>query len=126
MSLYFHLFLPDMDSVAPISSCMKIINESSGDKVLNHICIVKTLQTCCVHAHTCRHEEQTWSMERTESVNSDCQSGGLSSSVGTSKCSSPACMARRAAHWGCTDESRPGMQYGDSYDSLRDSPHSDR
>ncbi|KAM9740986.1 neuregulin 2b isoform 3-T3 [Menidia menidia] len=77
-------------------------------------------------SHASRHEEQTWSMERTESVNSDCQSGGLSSSVGTSKCSSPACMARRAAHWGCTDESRPGMQYGDSYDSLRDSPHSDR
>lgn len=65
-------------------------------------------------------------MERTESMNSDCQSGGLSSSVGTSKCSSPACMARRAAHWGCTDMSGPGMQYGDSYDSLRDSPHSDR
>ncbi|KAG8004242.1 Pro-neuregulin-2 [Nibea albiflora] len=75
---------------------------------------------------TPRHEEQTWSMERTESMNSDCQSGGLSSSVGTSKCSSPACMARRAAHWGCTDVSGPGMQYGDSYDSLRDSPHSDR
>lgn len=73
-----------------------------------------------------RHEEQTWSMERTESMNSDCQSGGLSSSVGTSKCSSPACMARRAAHWGCADTPGPGMQYGDSYDSLRDSPHSDR
>lgn len=73
-----------------------------------------------------RHEEQTWSMERTESMNSDCQSGGMSSSVGTSKCSSPACMARRAATWGCTDMSCPGMQYGDSYDSLRDSPHSDR
>ncbi|KAK5612026.1 hypothetical protein CRENBAI_002037 [Crenichthys baileyi] len=72
------------------------------------------------------HEEQTWSMERTESVNSDCQSGGLSSSVGTSKCSSPACMARRAANYGCTDVSGMGMQYGDSYDSLRDSPHSDR
>ncbi|XP_028315777.1 neuregulin 2b isoform X1 [Gouania willdenowi] len=77
-------------------------------------------------SHASRHEEQTWSMERTESMNSDCQSGGLSSSVGTSKCSSPACMARRAAHWGCTDTSGPGMQYGDSYDSLRDSPHSDR
>ncbi|TDH07978.1 hypothetical protein EPR50_G00111740 [Perca flavescens] len=76
-------------------------------------------------SHASRHEEQTWSMERTESMNSDCQSGGLSSSVGTSKCSSPACMARRA-HWGCTDMSGPGMQYGDSYDSLRDSPHSDR
>ncbi|XP_049441520.1 neuregulin 2b isoform X2 [Epinephelus fuscoguttatus] len=77
-------------------------------------------------SHASRHEEQTWSMERTESMNSDCQSGGLSSSVGTSKCSSPACMARRAAHWGCADMSGPGMQYGDSYDSLRDSPHSDR
>ncbi|KAM9833181.1 neuregulin 2b isoform 2-T2 [Syngnathus typhle] len=76
-------------------------------------------------SHASRHEEQTWSMERTDSMNSDCQSGGLSSSVGTSKCSSPACMARRA-HWGCTDVSSPGMQYGDSYDSLRDSPHSDR
>uniref|UniRef100_A0A667ZP26 Neuregulin 2b n=1 Tax=Myripristis murdjan TaxID=586833 RepID=A0A667ZP26_9TELE len=77
-------------------------------------------------SHASRHEEQTWSMERTESMNSDCQSGALSSSVGTSKCSSPACMARRAAHWGCADVSGPGMQYGDSYDSLRDSPHSDR
>ncbi|XP_037116927.1 neuregulin 2b isoform X1 [Syngnathus acus] len=76
-------------------------------------------------SHASRHEEQTWSMERTDSMNSDCQSGGLSSSVGTSKCSSPACMARRA-HWGCTDVSSPGMQFGDSYDSLRDSPHSDR
>ncbi|CAL8358303.1 unnamed protein product [Merluccius merluccius] len=82
-------------------------------------------------SHASRHEEQTWSMERTDSMNSDCQSGALSSSVGTSKCSSPACMARRgAAHWGCGQLSRPaagaGMQYGDSYDSLRDSPHSDR
>ncbi|KAG7223580.1 hypothetical protein INR49_028473 [Caranx melampygus] len=87
---------------------------------------IVTFPTRSANAHTCRHEEQTWSMERTESMNSDCQSGGLSSSVGTSKCSSPACMARRAAHWGCTDTSGPGMQYGDSYDSLRDSPHSDR
>uniref|UniRef100_H3CGB4 Neuregulin 2b n=1 Tax=Tetraodon nigroviridis TaxID=99883 RepID=H3CGB4_TETNG len=76
--------------------------------------------------HACRNEEQTWSIERTDSMNSDCQSGGLSSSVGTSKCSSPACMARRAAYWGCTDTSGTGMQYGESYDSLRDSPHSDR
>ncbi|XP_077466158.1 pro-neuregulin-2, membrane-bound isoform-like isoform X2 [Stigmatopora argus] len=76
-------------------------------------------------SHASRHEEQTWSMERTDSMNSDCQSGGLSSSVGTSKCSSPACMARRA-HWGCTDVTSPGMHYGDSYESLRDSPHSDR
>lgn len=87
---------------------------------------IVTFPTRSANAHTCRHEEQTWSMERTESMNSDCQSGGLSSSVGTSKCSSPACMARRAAHWGCTDTSGPGMQYGDSYDSVRDSPHSDR
>ncbi|XP_059918175.1 LOW QUALITY PROTEIN: neuregulin 2b [Gadus macrocephalus] len=80
-------------------------------------------------SHASRHEEQTWSMERTESMNSDCQSGALSSSVGTSKCSSPACMARRGApHWGCGQLARPaaGMTYGDSYDSLRDSPHSDR
>eukprot|EP00066_Takifugu_rubripes_P019470 XP_011608736.1 PREDICTED: pro-neuregulin-2, membrane-bound isoform-like [Takifugu rubripes] len=77
-------------------------------------------------SHASRHEEQTWSMERTDSMNSDCQSGGLSSSVGTSKCSSPACMARRAAYWGCADMSGTGMQYGESYDSLRDSPHSDR
>lgn len=82
------------------------------------------IRVCSTHA--CRHEEQTWSMERTDSMNSDCQSGGLSSSVGTSKCSSPACMARRAAYWGCTDISGTGMQYGESYDSLRDSPHSDR
>ncbi|XP_020562433.1 pro-neuregulin-2, membrane-bound isoform isoform X1 [Oryzias latipes] len=77
-------------------------------------------------SHASRHEERTWSMERTDSMNSDCQSGGLFSSVGTSKCSSPACMARRAAHWGCAEVAGPGMQYGDSYDSLRDSPHSDR
>ncbi|KAM6953688.1 neuregulin 2b [Aplochiton taeniatus] len=78
-------------------------------------------------SHASRHEERTWSMERTDSMNSDCQSGALSSSVGTSKCSSPACMearARRAAHWGCSDG--PALHYGDSYDSLRDSPHSDR
>lgn len=53
----------------------------------------------------------------------------MSSSVGTSKCSSPACMearARRAAHCGYSDPHRPGLQYGDSFDSLGDSPHSDR
>uniref|UniRef100_A0A8C8IG86 Neuregulin 2b n=1 Tax=Oncorhynchus tshawytscha TaxID=74940 RepID=A0A8C8IG86_ONCTS len=74
-----------------------------------------------------RHEERTWSIERTDSMNSDCQSGALSSSVGTSKCSSPTCMearARRAAYWGCSEGA--SLQYGDSYDSLRDSPHSDR
>ncbi|KAK6298146.1 hypothetical protein J4Q44_G00312010 [Coregonus suidteri] len=69
----------------------------------------------------------TWSIERTDSMNSDCQSGALSSSVGTSKCSSPTCMqarAQRAAYWGCSEGG--SLQYGDSYDSLRDSPHSDR
>lgn len=53
----------------------------------------------------------------------------MSSSVGTSKCSSPACIearARRAAHCGYSDPHRPGLQYGDSFDSLGDSPHSDR
>ncbi|XP_066505314.1 pro-neuregulin-2, membrane-bound isoform-like [Hoplias malabaricus] len=78
------------------------------------------------HASSHRHEERTWSMERSDSMNSDCHSGALSSSVGTSKCSSPACMARRAAHCGYSEPSRRTLQYGDSYDSLRDSPHSDR
>uniref|UniRef100_A0A673L1L0 Pro-neuregulin-2, membrane-bound isoform-like n=1 Tax=Sinocyclocheilus rhinocerous TaxID=307959 RepID=A0A673L1L0_9TELE len=81
------------------------------------------------HASSHRHEERTWSMERTDSIHSDCQSGALSSSVGTSKCSSPACMearARRAAYCGYPDTTQCPLQYGDSYDSLRDSPHSDR
>ncbi|XP_062332728.1 neuregulin 2b isoform X2 [Osmerus eperlanus] len=80
-------------------------------------------------SHASRHEERTWSMERTDSMNSDCQSGALSSSVGTSKCSSPACMearAWRAAQRGGLEGAGQGMAYGDSYDSLRDSPHSDR
>lgn len=34
--------------------------------------------------------------------------------------------ARRAAHCGYADSHRPGLQYGDSFDSLGDSPHSDR
>lgn len=34
--------------------------------------------------------------------------------------------ARRAAHCGYSDSHRPGLQYGDSFDSLGDSPHSDR
>lgn len=75
-----------------------------------------------------RHEERTWSLERSESFLSD-SPGMMSSSVGTSKCSSPACMearARRAAHCGYSDPHRPGLQYGDSFDSLGDSPHSDR
>ncbi|XP_073777213.1 neuregulin 2b isoform X4 [Danio rerio] len=81
------------------------------------------------HTSSHRHEERTWSMERTDSIHSDCQSGALSSSVGTSKCSSPACMearARRAAYCGYPDATQCSLQYGDSYDSLRDSPHSDR
>ncbi|XP_008425284.1 neuregulin 2a isoform X1 [Poecilia reticulata] len=80
------------------------------------------------HSSTQRHEERTWSLERSESFLSD-SPGMMSSSVGTSKCSSPACMearARRAAHCGYSDPHRPGLQYGDSFDSLGDSPHSDR
>uniref|UniRef100_A0A8C2DK29 Neuregulin 2a n=1 Tax=Cyprinus carpio TaxID=7962 RepID=A0A8C2DK29_CYPCA len=81
------------------------------------------------HSSTHRHEGRTWSLERTDSVLSDCPSGMMSSSVGTSKCNSPACMearARRAAHCGFTEPHRPALQYGDSFDSLGDSPHSDR
>ncbi|MBN3302413.1 NRG2 protein, partial [Amia calva] len=80
-------------------------------------------------AFLCRHEDRTWSLDRTESVISDSHSGMMSSSVGTSKCNSPACIearARRAAHCGIADPRRPMMQYRDSIDSLRDSPHSDR
>ncbi|XP_062867690.1 neuregulin 2a isoform X2 [Trichomycterus rosablanca] len=81
------------------------------------------------HSSTQRHDERTWSMERTDSVLSDCPSGILSSSVGTSKCSSPACMearARRAAHYGYPEPRRLPLRYGDSFDSLGDSPHSER
>ncbi|KAK3564316.1 hypothetical protein QTP86_012398 [Hemibagrus guttatus] len=78
------------------------------------------------HASSHRHEERTWSMERSDSMNSNCHSGALSSSVGTSKCSSPACMARHAAYCGYSEPARSPLQYGDSFDSLRDSPHSDR
>ncbi|KAM9729573.1 neuregulin 2a isoform 4-T4 [Menidia menidia] len=80
------------------------------------------------HSSTHRHEERTWSLERSDSILSD-SPGMMSSSVGTSKCSSPACMearARRAAHCGYADPHRPGLQFGDSFDSLGDSPHSDR
>uniref|UniRef100_A0AAQ4PEW5 Neuregulin 2a n=1 Tax=Gasterosteus aculeatus aculeatus TaxID=481459 RepID=A0AAQ4PEW5_GASAC len=80
------------------------------------------------HSSTHRHEERTWSLEHSDSILSD-SPGMMSSSVGTSKCSSPACMearARRAAHCGYSDPRRPGLQYGDSFDSLGDSPHSDR
>ncbi|ETE59847.1 Pro-neuregulin-2, membrane-bound isoform, partial [Ophiophagus hannah] len=51
------------------------------------------------------------------------------SSVGTSKCNSPACMeahARREASYSIEEQTRPMMQYRDSVDSLRDSPHSER
>ncbi|XP_059397575.1 pro-neuregulin-2, membrane-bound isoform-like isoform X9 [Carassius carassius] len=81
------------------------------------------------HSSTHRHEGRTWSLERTDSVLSDCPSGMMSSSVGTSKCNSPACMearARRAAHCGFTEPHQSALQYGDSFDSLGDSPHSDR
>ncbi|KAA8586973.1 hypothetical protein FQN60_000809, partial [Etheostoma spectabile] len=80
------------------------------------------------HSSTHRHEERTWSLEHSDSILSD-SPGMMSSPVGTSKCSSPACMearARRAAHCGYSDPHRPGLQYGDSFDSLGDSPHSDR
>ncbi|NWI58385.1 NRG2 protein, partial [Smithornis capensis] len=77
-----------------------------------------------------RHESHTWSLERTESLTSDSQSGIMLSSVGTSKCNSPACVearARRGATTFCIEDSRrPTTQYRDSVDSLRDSPHSER
>ncbi|KAM6455410.1 pro-neuregulin-2, membrane-bound isoform 2-T2 [Liasis olivaceus] len=76
-----------------------------------------------------RHESHTWSLDRTESLTSDCQSGMMLSSVGTSKCNSPACMeahARREACYSVEEQRRPMMQYRDSVDSLRDSPHSER
>lgn len=76
-----------------------------------------------------RHESHTWSLERTESLTSDSQSGIMLSSVGTSKCNSPACVearARRGAAFCIEDSRRPTTQYRDSVDSLRDSPHSER
>ncbi|XP_071614766.1 pro-neuregulin-2, membrane-bound isoform isoform X2 [Heliangelus exortis] len=76
-----------------------------------------------------RHESHTWSLERTESLTSDSQSGIMLSSVGTSKCNSPACVearARRGAAFCIEDSRRPLTQYRDSVDSLRDSPHSER
>uniref|UniRef100_A0A3B3QCJ3 Neuregulin 2 n=1 Tax=Paramormyrops kingsleyae TaxID=1676925 RepID=A0A3B3QCJ3_9TELE len=81
------------------------------------------------HSSTHRHEDRTWSLDRTESALSDSPSGMASSSVGTSKCNSPACMearARRAAHCGITEPHHPAARYRDSFDSLGDSPHSDR
>ncbi|XP_072854500.1 pro-neuregulin-2, membrane-bound isoform isoform X3 [Pogona vitticeps] len=92
----------------------------------------------CSPSHPCstgtptssqRHESHTWSLERTESLTSDCQSGIMLSSVGTSKCNSPACVearARREAAYSIEEQRRPMMQYRDSVDSLRDSPHSER
>ncbi|NXY22851.1 NRG2 protein, partial [Atrichornis clamosus] len=76
-----------------------------------------------------RQESHTWSLERTESLTSDSQSGIMLSSVGTSKCNSPACVearARRGATFCIEDSRRPTTQYRDSVDSLRDSPHSER
>ncbi|XP_033908560.3 pro-neuregulin-2, membrane-bound isoform isoform X3 [Acipenser ruthenus] len=81
------------------------------------------------HTSSHRHEDRTWSLDRTESVISDSHSGMMSSSVGTSKCNSPACIearTRRAAHCGINEPPRPMVQYRDSIDSLLDSPHSDR
>ncbi|XP_068021801.1 pro-neuregulin-2, membrane-bound isoform isoform X5 [Melanerpes formicivorus] len=76
-----------------------------------------------------RHESHTWSLEQTESLTSDSQSGIMLSSVGTSKCNSPACVearARRGTAFCIEDSRRPTTQYRDSVDSLRDSPHSER
>ncbi|XP_075756213.1 pro-neuregulin-2, membrane-bound isoform isoform X2 [Pelodiscus sinensis] len=76
-----------------------------------------------------RQESHTWSLDRTESLTSDSQSGVMLSSVGTSKCNSPACVearARRGAACCVEDSRRPTMHYRDSVDSLRDSPHSER
>ncbi|XP_061090840.1 pro-neuregulin-2, membrane-bound isoform-like isoform X2 [Conger conger] len=80
------------------------------------------------HSSSHRNEDRTWSLDRTGSVASDSRSGVMSSSVGTSKCNSPACMeaqAWRVAHCGIT-EPRVEPRYRDSFDSLGDSPHSDR
>uniref|UniRef100_A0A8C8WHH7 Pro-neuregulin-2, membrane-bound isoform n=1 Tax=Panthera leo TaxID=9689 RepID=A0A8C8WHH7_PANLE len=77
-----------------------------------------------------RHESHTWSLERSESLTSDSQSGIMLSSVGTSKCNSPACVearARRAAAYSLEERRRAAVPpYHDSVDSLRDSPHSER
>uniref|UniRef100_A0A8C4MTD3 Neuregulin 2 n=1 Tax=Equus asinus asinus TaxID=83772 RepID=A0A8C4MTD3_EQUAS len=77
-----------------------------------------------------RHESHTWSLERSESLTSDSQSGIMLSSVGTSKCNSPACVearARRAAAYTLEERRRAAVPpYHDSIDSLRDSPHSER
>ncbi|KAI3373154.1 hypothetical protein L3Q82_006481 [Scortum barcoo] len=65
--------------------------------VVGIVCVVAYCKT--------KHEERTWSLEHSDSILSD-SPGIMSSSVGTSKCSSPACMearARRAAHCGYSD-----------------------
>uniref|UniRef100_A0A8C6YWR3 Neuregulin 2 n=1 Tax=Nothoprocta perdicaria TaxID=30464 RepID=A0A8C6YWR3_NOTPE len=83
----------------------------------------------CSTATPTSSQSHTWSLERTESLTSDSQSGIMLSSVGTSKCNSPACVearARRGAAYCIEDSRRPMMQYRDSVDSLRDSPHSER
>nr|XP_005900284.1 PREDICTED: pro-neuregulin-2, membrane-bound isoform [Bos mutus] len=77
-----------------------------------------------------RHESHTWSLDRSESLTSDSQSGIVLSSVGTSKCNSPACVeagARRAPAYSLEERRRAAVPpYHDSIDSLRDSPHSER
>uniref|UniRef100_A0A8C0C3M9 Neuregulin 2 n=1 Tax=Buteo japonicus TaxID=224669 RepID=A0A8C0C3M9_9AVES len=83
----------------------------------------------CSTATPTSSQSHTWSLERTESLTSDSQSGIMLSSVGTSKCNSPACVearARRGAAFCIEDSRRPMTQYRDSVDSLRDSPHSER
>uniref|UniRef100_A0A8D2P9V7 Neuregulin 2 n=1 Tax=Zosterops lateralis melanops TaxID=1220523 RepID=A0A8D2P9V7_ZOSLA len=83
----------------------------------------------CSTATPTSSQSHTWSLERTESLTSDSQSGIMLSSVGTSKCNSPACVearARRGATFCIEDQRRPTTQYRDSVDSLRDSPHSER
>ncbi|KFO19330.1 Pro-neuregulin-2, membrane-bound isoform [Fukomys damarensis] len=77
-----------------------------------------------------RHESHTWSLEQSESLTSDSQSGIMLSSVGTSKCNSPACVearARRVAAYSLEERRRAAVPpYHNSVDSLRDSPHSER
>uniref|UniRef100_A0A8C0J355 Neuregulin 2 n=1 Tax=Chelonoidis abingdonii TaxID=106734 RepID=A0A8C0J355_CHEAB len=83
----------------------------------------------CSTATPTSSQSHTWSLDRTESLTSDSQSGMMLSSVGTSKCNSPACVearTRRGAAYCIEDSRRPTMQYRDSVDSLRDSPHSER
>ncbi|KAJ8367701.1 hypothetical protein AAFF_G00311320 [Aldrovandia affinis] len=89
---------------------------------------------CSTPAHSSNHRQEgrTWSLDGTGSAVSEWRSGVMSSvrsSVGTSKCSSPACVeawARRATRCGTAEARRPAPPYGDSFDSLWDSPCSDR